>query len=238
MSYDVKCQACGKANPLGRLYCMGCGTKLEVSEATVARAHMRGSSGATSVVLRLIRLALSASLLAVIVLVLRPVAPEGRAGTLDDANELGRKLTDLRDATEKQRQVDYRIEEAEVNAYIAEMLKKSPPSATTGPLAFDLRGIQVALREGELVVLLVTEHAPITLTQEIRVVPVRQDERWTFVVKGMRMGRLPLPAALATKLAARSAGAFSSLAKEQALIEQLAVLDVKKGWVQTATSGL
>lgn len=232
MSYDIKCGACGKPNPLGRLYCMGCGTKLEVSEQTVARAKTHERPGRASVPFRLLRLLLSAGLLAALVALLLPVTPTGQVGVLADANILGQKLRNLREAMHTGREISYRISESELNAYLVEMLKKSPPSNSWG---LDLRRINVTFQNGSFLVLLEVVRGPFTLTQELRVVPVQRDGRWAFDVTGMRMGRLQLPQQIAAPLAARSAGAFNSLAQERELLERLSALEVKTAWIQVAT---
>lgn len=232
MSYEVTCGSCGKGNPLGRLYCMGCGTKLEVTEKSLAQARLRDVSQRPPVLVRVLRMLVTASLLAILVSILLPVTPAGRMGSANDSNVMARKLTSLRDTLQEDRSATYRISEAEINAYLAGALKRSPPSSSWG---LDLKRINVALGAGELLVLLETVRGPFTLTQELRVAPVQRDGRWQFDVVGMRMGRLPLPAFLADPLAARSAGAFSSLAKEREVIERLAVFEVTTGWIQVAS---
>lgn len=232
MSYDVTCGSCGKTNPLGRLYCMKCGTKLDVSEKSVARAQLRDVSRRLPVSVRLLRMLVTGGLLAVLILVLLPTTPAGRVGSPNDAGTMARKLTNLRDTMREDRSAAYRISELELNAYLVAILKKSPPSSSWG---FDLQRINVALGVGELHVLLETVRGPFTLTQELRVVPVHREGRWQFEVAGMRMGRLPLPAMLAVPLAARSAGAFDSLAREREVMERLAVFEVNTGWIQVAS---
>ncbi len=232
MSYEVTCGSCGKGNPLGRLYCMGCGTKLDVSEKSLAQARLRDVSRRPPVPVRVLRMLVTASLLAVLVSIMLPSPPAGRMGSANDANIMARKLTNLRAALPEERAAAYRLSEAEINAYLAAMLKKSPPSSSWG---LDLKRINVALGEGELLVLLETVRGPFILTQEWRVAPVHHEDRWQFDVVGMRMGRLPLPARLAVPLAARSAGAFNGLAREREVFERLAVFEVTRGWIQVAS---
>ena len=88
-----------------------------------------------------------------------------------------------------------------------------------------------------VVVLLVAEKGPLRLTQEIQVVPVRSGDRWTCEVTALRMGHLPLPHGLAQKLAQRSSGVFSGLYREREVLERMAVVQVKDGVIETATTG-
>ena len=124
----------------------------------------------------------------------------------------------------------------EVNAYLYEILRRSP-QASRQWLGLDLKAAQLNVLEGRVVVLLVAEKGPLRLTQEMQVVPVRQSDRWSCEVTGMRMGHLPLPRGLAQKLALRSAGLFSGLFREREVLERMAVIQVSDGVIEAATTG-
>ena len=181
-------------------------------------------------------MALTLALLAALILVLRPVAAGGQLGQRTDANEMGRKLTLLQDAVMESRDTRQRLEERELNAYLFEVLKRSPVSSS-GLLKLDLRAINARLLEGQLVVVLDTTVGPLRITQEIRARPVRQEDRWRYDVLAMRVGLLPLPRFLGAWMAGRSAGAFDGLVREREVLDRLQVLEVKSGWVLAATSG-
>ncbi len=234
MSIGITCGSCGHSNPLGRLYCMSCGSKLEVTEKSVAQS---GRTEARLAALgRGIRLLLSLGLLVVLVQLLRPVLPTADVGGRTDANELGRKLTALQEGLMERRETAEALPEVEVNAYLNEILRRSPPAARHW-IGLELKAVQLTLLEGRVVVLLVAEKGPLRLTQEIQVVPVRSGDRWTCEVTALRMGHLPLPHGLAQKLAQRSSGVFSGLYREREVLERMAVVQVKDGVIETATTG-
>lgn len=234
MSVGITCGSCGRSNPLGRLYCMACGSKLEVTEKSVAQS---GQTEARLALLgRGVRLLLTLSLLLVLIQLLRPVLPSADVGGRPDANELGRKLTVLQEGLMERRTTSQLLPEAEVNAYVNEILRRSPAGSRNW-LGLELKVLQLNLQNDLVVVLLVAEKGPLRLTQEIQAVPVRQGDRWTCETKALRMGHLPLPRALARQLAARSAGVFGGLSREREVLERMAVIQIKDGAIEAATSG-
>lgn len=234
MSYSVTCSACGHQNPLGRLFCAKCGTKLAITPAAMGGG--RGPAGFW--LARLARVAIFLAVLGAFLLLLRPVEPDGAPGTLPEASALAQKLNVLSVAILDRRAVTQDATEAEVNGYLAEILRNTPDLTASGPLKFELRSINVAFRGGDVVTVLVSALGPIPLTYEIRAKPARVDDRFTLDVRGLRMGHLPLPRAIAVRTASRMARMFDQMEREKRLLDQLSsVAVVEDGVVRAATPG-
>lgn len=234
MSYTVTCGSCGHRNPMGRLYCMSCGAKLEVTEKSVSvtgAAVLRGSH-----VVRMLRLVITLGLLAVLVQLLRPVTPQAAVGTQSDANILGRKLTALQDALMENRARSESLQEAEINAYLFEILQRSDSSRRSW-MGLNLQTVQIRLLEGKALALLSAGQGAWQITQEIEVVPERGDGGWTCQVTAMRVGHLPLPRGLARELAARSGRIFDGLSREAEVLKRMNGLRLSHGAVEAITAG-
>ncbi len=215
MSHEVTCPACGHANPLGRMFCMSCGARLELSEKTVRQARERGMRG--SGVSRFIRLLVFLAALAALVAMLRPVSPAGATGGTQDSASLARKLNALQQAQLEHRSLHVIAEESEVNAYLQEALEESRKTQGGGSF-FELTRINVAFAKDELTVLLVAERGQLTVTQELRGAPVIEGGRFALKLTSVRVGQLPLPGAAGRLLAGRAAVVFSGMSREREVL--------------------
>lgn len=234
MSYDVTCGSCGHRNPMGRLYCMSCGAKLEVTEKSVSVTGAAAQRGRN--VLRGLRLLITLGLLVVLVQLMRPVQPRAEVGSRSEANILGRKLTVLQDALMEHRARTELLPESEINAYLFEILQRSDPSRRSW-LGLNLQTVQIRLVEGKALVLLSAGQGAWQITQEINVTPVRSDGGWTCEVTAMRIGHLPLPRSLAKGLAARSGQVFGGLSREAEVLKRMNELRLSQGVVEAITAG-
>lgn len=234
MSYDVTCGSCGHRNPMGRLYCMACGAKLEVTEKSVSVTGAAARRGRN--VLRGLRLLITLGLLGVLVQLMRPVLPQAAVGSRADANVLGRKLTSLQDAVMENRARAEQLPESEINAYLLEILQRSHPSSRRW-WGLNLQTVQIRLAEGKALVLLSAGQGAWQITQEIEVAPQPGEGGWTCEVAAMRIGHLPLPGGLARKLAARSGKVFDGLSREAEVLKQMNELRLRPGVMEAITAG-
>lgn len=236
MSLDIKCATCGHRNPLGRLYCMSCGAKVDVTEQTITKARDSERTPTSTVILRGVRLVITLLLLVALVLMMQPVPAGGRLGNRADANELGRKLTTLQDAVLEGRASVQQLLEHEINAYLLEILRRAPSSKRSW-LGAELKAVNLRLAEGNVVAVYLVEAGPFKLTQEITVAPVREGDHWGYAVRAVRVGRMPMPSPLGAMLSRRAAGVFDGLSREREMLDRVAQVDIKVGWVQAATTG-
>ena len=234
MSYDVTCGSCGHRNPMGRLYCMSCGAKLEVTEQSVSVTGAAAQRGRQ--VWRGLRLLITLGLLVVLVQLMRPVHPQAAVGTRSEANVLGRQLTALQDALMESRARSESLPESAINAYLYEILQRSEPSQRRW-LGLNLQAVQIRLVEGKALALLSAGQGAWQITQEIEVVAVRDEQGWTCKVTAMRIGHLPLPRGLAQGLAARAGRVFDGLSREAEVLKRMNELRLNQGVVEAITAG-
>lgn len=233
MSYDITCRGCGHRNPMGRLYCMACGARLEVNEQTVSAAGARAGRGSG---LRMLRLGVVLLLLVALVQMVRPVAPGAEVGARAQAGNVEAKVEALQAALMESRARQETFAEPELNAYLVELLAgHAGPSATW--LGFEVRRVQVALTPGQAVLLVEAARGSLVLTQEITAEPVRTPQGWQFEVTGLRVGHLPLPRPLANMVAVRSARLLAGLTREREVFQRLSGFRISRGSVEAVTSG-
>jgi hypothetical protein len=236
MSLEVKCSTCGHLNPLGRLFCVKCGGRLDVRPENMQRAGGDLAFWGRRLLL-LVRMTVSLALLAALALLVYPVEPAGQPGGLLEAQGLAQKLHLLQVAALERRALEQEATERELNGYLAQILRNTPNRKAGGPLPFEMESIRVDLQPGEIVTVLVTKLSWITLTYELRSAPSRRDGRFALDLLGLRMGHVPLPGALGGHVAGRLANIFSRLEREKRLLDQLSTISVEDGVVRAATPG-
>lgn len=236
MSLSVKCPVCAHLNPLGRLFCAKCGTRLEVTDTSVRKTSEPGE-GTGAVMGRVIRLLLFLGMLIALYLVSRPVKPMGHHGSRMDGQVLSQKMNLLHAAVQEQRAMSQLATEAEVNGYVAELLKNTMNRTAEGALRFELQDINTSFRDGRVVTVFVSSLRFFQLTYEFKGRPARVDGRFTVEVEGLRLGHLPLPRPAARWVGARMARVFSELEREKRLLDQLSVVEVQDGAVKASTPG-
>ncbi len=236
MSYDIKCEACGHKNPLGRIYCMSCGAHLDVTEKAVDRAQQSERDKA-GLAFGWLPSVITLVLLAVVVLLLIPAPARGKLGTRKDAGEMSRKLTSLQYAVLEKQAARQTLLEEEVNAYWMEKLQQAPAGQRHW-LGGIIQGINVHLVERRAVLVVRTQWGPLRVSQAWTVQPKRRDGQWIYQVRGLRIGRLPMPEAVASTLAGYAPPIFKTVERERKLLDHLAALEVRSGRVEVATSRL
>ena len=166
MSIQVKCSRCGAANELNRLFCVKCGGKLDLSKVITGER-----SSSARFVSGLFRLSVSLLILATAGLMLWPVEPSGEPGLAADARAMTGTLQFFQQAVQNRAAVDRVVTEAEVNGYLAEVLKQNKEALSSDGFRLGIREINVAFTREDFVVLVLANWGPVSLSYEIRAVP-------------------------------------------------------------------
>ena len=234
-SLRVKCGQCGEKNALGRMFCSKCGARLEVSQATV-KSSDAGFGGFVKLLGRLFRLAVSIALLFCIILLLRPASLQGRDGSAQEAQQLVHKLQILKTATLEGTQAYDSILESEVNAYLAELLKRSQPASRSG-LQYSIKKINVAVTTNELNVVLHAACGPLTISYELVGVPQLENNLFVLDIQRARLGYMPLPKMAQPWLIDKVNNVFSKLYEEKSILDNLSTLRLEDGQIAVSTKG-
>ena len=121
------------------------------------------------------------------------------------------------------------ITEAEVNGYLAEVLKQNRDALRSKGFRLGIREINVAFTRENFIVLVLANWGPVSLSYEIKAVPSVKSGRFEAIIKEARWGHLPLPGPAAGWMSRRVAGMFLRMEKELAILNSLGRFDLGNG---------
>ena len=231
MSMQVKCARCGTLNALNRVFCSKCGGKMDLSRIT------GGQGSDAPLIPRFLRLLVSVLILAIAGLMFWPVQPGGAPGSAADARAMTGTFLVFQQAIQNRTVVDQVVTEAQVNGYLAEILKQNSDAVNSEGFRLGIREINVAFTREDFVVLVLANWGPVSLSYEIKAVPSVKSGRFEVSVTGARWGHLPLPGPAADWISARVAGMFLRMEKELSVLNSLGRFDLGNGRVYMATRG-
>ena len=188
----------------------------------------RGSSSFS--LRRLVRFVITAGLLALLVGILWPLAPQGAAGTRQDAESFYLKMQIFERALENGHYLGQVITEEEINGYLVETLKNTPPEVSNSLTTLKLQTIQFQLLPGSFTMVILAGLGPVQLSYRIEAEPLPPDESRGFGIRiqRARWGHIPLPQKLAQWMAGRVGKIFSRM-RERAILDHATQLAVEAG---------
>ena len=210
----LKCSNCGHSNTITQMFCASCGSKLDMSSiksGSIKRQRSGGGSFGGSVT-ALVRIAI----IAVLVLLLWPVSPDGDRGGRQLALSMNHKLESLRAALAGGGQQAVVVEEAEANAYLDSLTRSE--EGTSGQLP--VREANLDFTSYRVTATVVAALGPLPLSYQVTGVP-STDDGFSFRVTGARIGHMPLPGPAANLVLGKIARVFSGLEHERDVVEHL-----------------
>ncbi len=236
MAMLAVCPSCGHKNPMGRMFCMQCGSPMSAArpeskpEVSIGQ-RMAGLLG------RLVRLALTFALLYLICMMLWPVTPAGMTGNIQDAQQVVKKLGQLKAAEMDDKSLALRISEVELNARLAEILNQNQPASSADGYNYRMTQVNLALEENLITVTLRAALGPVDLSYQVVGQPVADGQDFQFQVREARLGHLSMPGPLRGWMAGKVAVVFSAMLDERSILDQLDRLVVGQGEVEVANVG-
>lgn len=230
MTAAIKCMACSRMNPLGRLFCVGCGERLDTKNIVDVPLVSPAKR-----ITRLVRLLVLLGLLLALLQMIRPVAPMGRQGAPDAHSLLLYQLETLRQAVLNKRSMEMAFTEASINGYLHHLLTNSPSRESSGPVKAEVQDVRVQLLPGQVVVVMTSSLGPFTISYETQGQPRVAAEGFVFDVERVRIGHLPLPGPAAPWAASRLFNLFSELERERTLANAVDQITVDAGQVRVRT---
>ncbi|MCO5060809.1 MAG: zinc ribbon domain-containing protein [Kiritimatiellae bacterium] len=222
MNSVVKCSACGAPTPLGRVFCMKCGAKLDHNNLRRA-----GGSDVGRQIFRALRLVLALALLLALVQMVRTVPQKGRIGTSEDAQRFLLRLQHLDSGIVKGQQVEEIVSEAELNAYFQVLVSRSRGRGDNpASISADLLAINAQLSPDTLAIVWRTKIGALPLTYEATCQPAAGESGLQWNLKRVRMGHLPLPRVVAEWTLAKWVRMFDNMTHERALLNALTHLSI------------
>lgn len=223
----IACSRCGKENEPTRLFCATCGAKLDLG-AKAWREPIRWGRGLLRVVQVL--------LVAAVGLLLWPVRPQGASGSREEALAYYGKLRILSEAVGQGVMVVQIFSEAEVNGYLAEVLKRNPELSNSEGLGkMGLGEINLRFAPEDVTVTVTALWGPMRMSYEVAGRPRTGSGPFGFDVRAARWGHLPLPGVASRWMVRRVEAMFSGMEREHAVLNGLRRIDLGQGQVRVAT---
>ena len=228
----IACVRCGHQNVLGRIFCTNCGQKLDFRALD---RTPRGRPGAGSPVARFVRIAVVLAIVGAIVMVLKPASPLGASGGLQEAQRLNQKIRVVRAALLDGKTATQEISEPELNGYLAEVIKRTNenlPKDKKQPVL--LKAINVHFTPDHVVIVMLAQAGPLTLSYSIAGKPAKQDRKFVLTTEGSRFGLMPVPKAANGWVSGRISYVLGRLGNERALLDQVSKMELREGSVVLA----
>lgn len=233
MKPQVECRRCGQKNEINRVFCSKCGTKLDLSHLVAGKP--RRSFG--QMLVAGIRLLVLVAVVGAVSLMLWPVVPTSPCGTAADAALVEQRITAMARSVEFGRFVVEVFSDAEVNAFLAETLKKDASAGTSAGYRLGIEDIRLTFTSADFVVLVLAKWGPVALSYEITGVPELGGNGFSVRVRNARLGHLPMPGPAGDWMLDRVAGIFQRMDRERAILNNASRLDLIEGRIWVATRG-
>lgn len=180
---------------------------------------------------RLVRFLVTTGLLVLLAGILWPLAPQGAAGTRQDAESFYLKMQVFERALKNGHYLDQVFTEQEINGYFAETLKNTPQAVSNSTATLKLQAIRFQLLPGSFTVLILAGLGPIQLSYRIDAEPLPPDNGRGFDIRIRRAhwGHIPLPPQPAQWMAERIGKIFSRMKRERAILDHATRLTVEAG---------
>lgn len=223
---EIRCGQCGELNPLTSLHCRKCGAELDFKAAERVALKRMGRRK-TRWRLRIGALVFW-SLFAALVLLLWPAGLERETGDAMDARRYRMKVELLLDSLDRGQPGAQDIAERDVNSWLARQLAKK--SVEEG----GIKEAAVKFEEGKATGWLLVERwgfLRLSATYTARV------EEGRLALSGLRVGHLPLPAALAERVAVGPKALSEAFAREARVLENAEAVVLEAGTLSVLTKG-
>ena len=221
----MRCTKCGEMNQLPVVHCKKCGSRLDFE---TAEKHMiqAGEPTLREQLRVAIKLAVAFLLVLIIALLIWPGKMTRTTGEEIDAKRYRLKGELLLDALNNGLPASQVIDEAEINAYLRELVAAQP--ARRGGLSASLKDVGARFFAGRAEAFVAVGRGPLTLTAHFYAKPRGSK----LVVTGARAGHLPLPGILGRLYAATQGGLFRQMKNEARILRNLNGAAVNDGSIE------
>lgn len=211
---QIRCAQCGEVNRLPVVHCKRCGAKLdfEAAERLIRSGGRRLWGDRVGTV---VRLGIVGLLLFALVLLIWPGEIMRATGDEMDARRGRMKKELLLDALNRGAPASQVFSEEELNAYLAELVRRQPePVGAWSPVIED---VAVQFRPNLASLFIAVRRGPFTFTGHF----FARTEGGQLKVVGARAGHLPLPGVLGQGYALISSGVFRQMKEEARILRDL-----------------
>lgn len=246
----IRCAQCGCENPLGHIFCMKCRSKLDVRalDSDAWKGPKSKPSGGRG--WRLVLMLVLAGIAVCVALALWPAPLESRKGNAADAMQARKKIMLLEKGLSPASQI---FNEREINACLGLLLNNVRPNQTQGVWTMLIQSVEVAIHPNAVTFATESVWGPVTfgslkigpwpVTHQLTVVPVHSPRKlaphsawFEWVIKGGRIGHLPLPGSSSAPLTAVLRPLMAASVRERNLLAAINQLELEEGQITVAVN--
>lgn len=202
---STPCPYCGSDNPDTCLECRTCQRHLPARTIQTSGSRFSLATG--------IRVLVFLTALAALILILLTPDVSGKVDESADVNRFYRELVAMEHAVRKQKEYYWTIPEEQVNAYLAEVVKKHQGSMDKSWRRLVLS--RVDFLHDSLLLTLHYQWGPITLSQQLKLArPVQETSSPSWKIQSFHLGKLPIPGVLRSRAADVLLNAFGAFERD------------------------
>lgn len=244
----LQCPKCNHDNELGRIFCIKCGEKLDISKVAppsgvVRRAKSGKKQISTSKVvetafLKSIKVALLALVMAFLTAGLLPPDIQRRSCSPQNYEAYHTKRTELDEGTLNESGVSVVFDEGDFNATLTQLVKKQQETGAS-KLPVKLESIYISLQDGSVLITSQNKWKYFSLYAQIEVKPVPKNDNISFRLVGAHIGRLRIPpeaTPLMNRIQQTFQMFFSGCEAERMILEKVNSVVIKPGQVIVSTT--
>jgi hypothetical protein len=240
----IECPKCGHDNDLGRIFCVECGEKLDISKVSAPSGIRRRKKGGSAqskgqmiggAVVKVIKLTFLAAVCAVLTLLwLQPDFQRKTFGVNELASYVANR-TQMEDALRNQQSAKIVLTEPEVNAAMAKaIIDTTKGQKDAGEIK--LESIYFRFADKSAIMTAQNKVKWFRLSVQVKVSPVKTVDKWHFKVDRVWVGRLPFPAFLNDRVVdSFIKRLFADFGAERELIEKMDAVELKTGELTLAS---
>lgn len=242
----LACPKCGHDNDIGRIFCVKCGEKLEISKVGaptgVKRMTRKAGKGKPMgkvvgfIVGKLFKVAALAAAAAFFSVVMLPPRFESKGYTQIHLSSFQEKRAKLEEAVNSQAATTLAFTEAECNSAMAQAVGNllKAQGETKG---MRLESIYISFTAGKVTVTAQQKWKWYRLTSQLRSKPDNRSGKWVFMPDAAWVGRFRIPPQANDKISDVFANLLADLKDEKKWLESFQSVEIKPGQMILTTKG-
>ncbi len=227
----VTCNHCGVKNDLGRMFCMSCGKRMQITNADVQQAVDEKKAFNPAALIKSLLFMAVVGLVVVALVPGKPSAAGVEADRLAIRAGMAAKYGRLVLAARAKKPARESFDSAELNAFMK--ARQVPPSTNTPALNFRLEGARLIVFQEVPLGSIHTPGGPLGPFRFSRQLACVASGR-TLAVRGGAFGHLPLPGPLSKIVVSPIAAGFVLTPSEQSIEKQLTEILIRDGKLEIA----
>ncbi len=241
----LACPKCGHTNDIGRIFCIDCGQKLDLSRVGipggVLRMRRKGKKGVpfgkqlSTVIQKFSKIVILAAVAAFLTLLYLPPDFQNRGFNARNFETFQGKRDQLANAIDEQQKMVFVFSEEDLNAGMNQAIQNTLSIQETGSKSkgVKLEGAHFSLGKDNVLITIQQKWNWFHFSTRVQARPKNMNNKWQFRIDQIWIGRFPLPSFLPREIKNSIISALNPLWKnfetEHEWLEQLQSIEIQPG---------